>query len=459
MNFSVKTDILSYIDVEKENFPKGWTKCTLDEIAYINDVNHKMPKSVERGIPFVSPKDFTESGIDFNNVKQISKKDFEILSKKVKPCEGDILFSRIGTIGKARLAPNKEFGISYSLAVVRSRTSDIFNKYLLYLMGSHSVYLQSHRKKNGIGVPDLGLNEIRNFIIPLPPLPEQKLIVAKIESIFTQIDAAQKNLEVLASQVKSSSSSLNALKSSVLKQAFEGKLVPQDSNDEPAEILLKKIQKDSKKELIFEKENLPNGWVWGKIEDITHVLRGASPRPKGDPRFFGGNIPWIMISDVSRVKGKYLEKTRDSVTVEGAKRSRLLQKGSLILSNSGSVCLPKILLVNGCIHDGFLTFPDIPDNMNINYMYYWFEYIRPKIIQENKQGVTQINLNINIVKNIYILIPPLNEQQRIIAKIESIFDRIDAICLIHVFLIFVMIYFIQTMMQFFKHRILNSLFL
>ena len=122
-----------------------------------------MPKSVKQGIPFVSPKDFTKNDINFNNVKQISKKDFDILSKKVKPQEGDVLFSRIGTIGKARLAPRKEFGISYSLAIVRARSKNIFNKYLLHLMSSPSIYMQSHKKKTGIGVPDLGLNAIKNF--------------------------------------------------------------------------------------------------------------------------------------------------------------------------------------------------------------------------------------------------------------------------------------------------------
>jgi len=65
--------------------PKNWFRCILEDIAYVNDVNHKMPKSVDQGIHFVSPKDFTEKGIDFTNTKKISRKDYETLSKKVKP--------------------------------------------------------------------------------------------------------------------------------------------------------------------------------------------------------------------------------------------------------------------------------------------------------------------------------------------------------------------------------------
>jgi type I restriction enzyme, S subunit len=175
------------------------------------------------------------------------------------------------------------------------------------------------------------------------------------------------------------------------------------------------------------KQKLPHGWKWCKFQDVTDVVRGGSPRPKGDPRYFGGTIPWIMIRDISKEKGKFLTKTRDTVTEDGAKKSRLLKKGSLILSNSGTVCVPKILKVEGCIHDGFLTFPDIPKNMNIDYAYYWFEKIRTKIRQENQQGVTQVNLNIQIVKIIDVPLPPLNEQKRIVSKIEELFSKMNSI--------------------------------
>ena len=181
-------------------------------------------------------------------------------------------------------------------------------------------------------------------------------------------------------------------------------------------------------EVVLEKNNeLPKGWKWCKFQDVTDVVRGGSPRPKGDPRYFGGTIPWIMIRDISKEKGKFLTKTKDTVTEEGAKKSRLLKKGSLILSNSGTVCVPKILKVEGCIHDGFLTFPDIPKNMNIDYAYYWFEKIRTKIRQENQQGVTQVNLNIQIVKIIDVPLPPLDEQKRIVSKIEELFSKINSI--------------------------------
>jgi type I restriction enzyme S subunit len=175
-----------------------------------------------------------------------------------------------------------------------------------------------------------------------------------------------------------------------------------------------------------ELRELPKGWVLTRIGDITEVIRGASPRPKGSPLYFGGNIPWIMISDISREKSKYISKTKDHVNEEGAKKSRFLKAGTLILSNSGTVCVPKILAVDGCIHDGFVAFPSIKLSFKQLYLYYYFEHIRPRVIQENKQGVTQVNLNTDIVKSISIPIPPTNEQHRIVAKIEELFTNLDA---------------------------------
>ena len=163
-----------------------------------------------------------------------------------------------------------------------------------------------------------------------------------------------------------------------------------------------------------------------KLGDVTEVIRGASPRPKGNPKYFGGNIPWIMIADVTRAKGKYIISTRDTVTEEGAKKSRYLKKGTLILSNSGTVCVPKILGFDGCIHDGFVAFPEINSDFDKEFLYHYFNYIRPRMINENRQGITQVNLNTTIVKNIDVPVFELEQQKRIVSKIEELFSHIDA---------------------------------
>jgi type I restriction enzyme S subunit len=133
-----------------------------------------------------------------------------------------------------------------------------------------------------------------------------------------------------------------------------------------------------------------------------------------------------MISDVTRQPGKYLSATREGVTEAGAALSRRLPAGSLILSNSGTICVPKILSVEGCIHDGFVAFDGLENNVDLNFAYWWFEYVRPRMIDENRQGMTQVNLNTDIVRDIHFPLAPRNQQARVVQEIEKQISRLDA---------------------------------
>jgi type I restriction enzyme, S subunit len=173
------------------------------------------------------------------------------------------------------------------------------------------------------------------------------------------------------------------------------------------------------------KPQLSYQWRTIKLGEYIEVIRGASPRPKGDPRFFGGNINWISIKDVNAEQGKYLTTTREFVTEAGAAKSRLLPIGSLILSNSASVCIPKILKKEGCIHDGFVSFPSLNQNFHVDYFYHLFNCMRPDVIQKNKQGVTQVNLNTDIIRDFDLPIPPLAEQKVIADKLDTLLAQVD----------------------------------
>src|SRR5437763_482049 len=139
--------------------------------------------------------------------------------------------------------------------------------------------------------------------------------------------------------------------------------------------------------------DLPRNWTVVALHDLCDVVRGGSPRPMGDPRFFKGSIPFIKISDVTTSDGLHVYDSETKVNEAGAERSRLLRKGELILSNSGTVCVPVFLGVDACIHDGFVAFEGLPASVDRKYLYHFFKYIRPYILDKHKQGVTQVNLN------------------------------------------------------------------
>ena|SRR3984957_2191908 len=170
---------------------------------------------------------------------------------------------------------------------------------------------------------------------------------------------------------------------------------------------------------------LPSGWAAPRLDTLCEVVRGGSPRPMGDPRYFGGTIPFVKIADVTRSDGRILLETETKVTIDGASRSRLIPAGRLILTNSATVCVPVFLGVDACIHDGFVAFEGLADFVYQEYLYYFFKYIRPYVLDEHKQGVTQVNLNTGIVGEMVLLLPPPREQQLIVAKIEELLSELD----------------------------------
>lgn len=170
---------------------------------------------------------------------------------------------------------------------------------------------------------------------------------------------------------------------------------------------------------------LPSGWATARLDKLCEVVRGGSPRPMGDPRYFGGTIPFLKIADVTRSGGTVVHETTTKVTPEGALRSRLIQAGRLVLTNSATVCVPVFLGVDACIHDGFVAFEGLPDFVDQKYLFHFFKYIRPYVLDKHRQGVTQVNLNTGIIGEMSLLLPPANEQRRIVAKIEELFSELD----------------------------------
>jgi type I restriction enzyme, S subunit len=165
---------------------------------------------------------------------------------------------------------------------------------------------------------------------------------------------------------------------------------------------------------------VPEGWELAEVGDIAKVIRGASPRPKGDPRYYGGKIPRLMVADVTR-DGKFVNPRIDFLTDEGAKKSRPMSAGSLFMVCSGTVGVPGILAVDACIHDGFLGFEEIDERIDKDYLFYNFQRLQVKLDESATHGGVFTNLTTSIVREFQIAIPPLDEQK----KIAEIFGSVD----------------------------------
>ncbi len=163
-------------------------------------------------------------------------------------------------------------------------------------------------------------------------------------------------------------------------------------------------------------KHVPTGWQDVIVDDCCKIIRGASPRPIGDPSYFGGNVGWVRISDVT-ASSKYLRKTQDYLSPLGVSKSVKVTKGDLIMSICGTVGRPIIVDMEACIHDGFVQFTKI-NNFDVEYCYYLLQTLINEFISKAQPG-TQINLNTTIVGNTSIPLPPLPEQRKIAAVLSS----------------------------------------
>ena len=254
------------------------------------------------------------------------------------------------------------------------------------------------------------------------------------------------------------------LKNSILQMAVQGKLVPQDPGDEPASVLLRrikaekqelikagKIKKDKKSSEIFRgathnlpyafceqigKEirdisdeipfEIPESWEWVRLGSICEIARGGSPRPikqflTDDPN----GINWIKIGDSDK-GGKYINETKEKIIPEGMSKSRFVHRGDFLLTNSMSFGRPYILNVDGCVHDGWLVLSGYQTAYDKDFLYYLlassFAYYQ---FCEVVSGAVVKNLNSDKVACALFPLPPINEQHRIVAKIEELLPYIE----------------------------------
>jgi type I restriction enzyme S subunit len=175
------------------------------------------------------------------------------------------------------------------------------------------------------------------------------------------------------------------------------------------------------------KHSLPKGWEIKKLGDVLTIERGGSPRPiKKYLTDSSEGINWIKISDAT-ASNKYIYETKEKITREGLHKTRMVHEGDFLLSNSMSFGRPYIMRTSGCIHDGWLVLKQEGEKVfEIEYLYYLLS--SPYLFEQFDSlaaGSTVRNLNIRLVSSVEVPVPPLPEQQRIVAILDETFSAID----------------------------------
>ncbi len=360
--------------------PLNWQRVRLGDIAHIFDGTHQTPQYTHYGVAFFS----VENIVSDKPSKFISQQDYLTATNQNRPEYNDILLTRIGTIGVSKVVNwNYPFSIYVTLAVIKQ--SKYFNSYYLHYF-IQSNFFQKELKNNSLlqAIPSkINMNELKKCEVILPPLNEQ----IAIANILSGLDRYLYNLDALI------------LKKEGVKKALSFELLSQ------------------RKRL----KGFNQAWQRVRLGDIAEIKRGASPRPIENPKWFcaNSNVGWVRISDISK-NSRFLYKTAQKLSKKGIEKSRLVKQNSLIMSMCATIGKPIITKIDTCIHDGFVVFEN--PKIDLNYLYYFLCYIEKEWLESGQQG-SQVNLNVDLIKNKEVFYPKDLNEQIAIANILSALDH------------------------------------
>jgi len=367
--------------MSKKKLPKDWQWVKLgDECEFTQgiqvDVKKQKFEKFENCVQFLRIIDFTQVNEPPRYIENPGER--YILKKN------EIAMVRYGTVGFVCI--NKIGAIANNLFKINP-SKKIYPKYLINFF--NSLLFRSKLETKGATMQALSFGLIKPIQLPLPPLETQHAIVSKIEELFSELDKGIAELKTAQQQLKT-------YRQSVLKSAFEGKLTNENVKD----------------------GELPDGWKVVKISDISKVVRGGSPRPAGDPKYYDGDIPFLKVADLTKDNGIYLTTFKYTIKEAGLHKTRQITPNTLLLSNSGATLgVPKICMINATMNDGVAAFLELDIRSNHYLYYFWLS--KTLELRGINMGAGQPNLNTDLIKDYKVPYCSFEEQHRIVQEIES----------------------------------------
>jgi type I restriction enzyme S subunit len=392
--------------------PQHWEVKPVKAVASIND----------DALPETTDPEFELAYVDIGSVSlDMGIEKTEAFTFKDAPSRarrlvrnGDVIVSTVRTYLKAIAAiaePPKNLVVSTGFAVVRPLDS-IAPGFAKYALQSPAFVDEVISRSTGVSYPAINASDLGRIVLPIPPLDEQSAIATLLDQETAKIDA------LVAEQEK-----LLALLAEKRQATISHAVIRGLNPDAP--------MKDSG---VAALGAAPAHWKVQQLRYIAKIVRGASPRPAGDPQFFcqtdddGSNIPWVTVAEVTKDAAAYLDAVSEFLTPLGAQSSQSFECGTVIFTNSGATLgVPKILAIDCCANDGILAFKNLAPSVEPLFLYFFLLTTTERLRTEMKQGGGQPNLNTDIVKNISFVMPPMEEQSAIVEFLKAEFEKLDSL--------------------------------
>ena len=434
--------------------PSSWEWTRIGNIFNHTSGKQQSSSNKNGGTPqkFITTSNLYWGYFVLDNVKVMDFTEEEI--KNSSATKGDLLVCE-GGAGYGRSAIwNEDYDICLQNHVHRLRPLvDETCEYVYYF-----IYLQKESNNLasvGTAMPGLSANRLKHLLVPLPPIAEQNRITKKLKEVFPVVEKYNK----VQDELNLLNSSLNAIiKKSILQEAIQGKLVPQIAEEGTAQELLEQIQQE-KSQLIKEgklkksalsdsviykgddnkyyeqvgNENiditeeipfdLPDNWTWVRFGQYIRMSIGKTP-PRGETKYWtNGKYPWVSISDMSDYG--LVTTTKESVS-ENAKSlfGEISPAGTLIMSFKLTVGRTSLLNTSAYHNEAIISIYPFVDKIYQarNYLFHILPIISN--LGDSKDAIKGKTLNSKSLNNLLLPLPPLNEQRRIVAMIELLFDKL-----------------------------------
>ena len=474
-----KSDALPQIEADELPFdlPRGWAWVRLRELGEFcggmtPSTNHSDYWGGE--VSWVSPKDMKSLRIT-NSELAITELALSETRLRLLPKRSLLIVARSGILKRTLpVAINDiECVVNQDIKVIIPHDTAI-SEYLQLMLRGHESLILKELVKGGMTVQSLKYDEFEVYPFPLPPLAEQHRIVAKVDQLMAlcdELEARQQKQQ--SARVRLNNAALEGLlaarapeefaahwqricdnfdllydapetvgrlREAVLQLAVQGKLVPQDPNDEPASVLLEKIRAE-KKRLVDEKGikknellppieehymavELPNGWAWARFPEIGEFGRGKSKhRPRNDPKLYkNGRYRFVQTGDVARAN-RVIETYTGLYNEEGLSQSKMWPKGTMCITIAANIADSGILGFDACFPDSVVGLIPSSEIGDAAYFEYFMRTAKDRLL-DYAPSTAQKNINIGILETVLIPLPPLNEIRRIVAKV----DQLMALC-------------------------------
>jgi type I restriction enzyme S subunit len=437
-----KNESICIADEVPFDIPESWEWCRLGSIIELQSGQDLTPDKYNdnhRGIPYITGASNIDNGTVIINRWTEHGRAFAY--------QGDLLLTCKGTVGTMAFLQEAQVHIARQIMAIKP--SVYINS--LYTQIVLETLIEGLKATAKSMIPGISREDVLTALFPLPPADEQSRIVGMVLSVLPHIEEyGQKNTEInMLSEVFP-----ELLKKSVLQQAVMGKLVPQDPKDEPASVLLARIQaekeklikagklkKDKNESVIFRRDNshyekldgverciddeipfeIPDSWEWARLKTVGITQTGNTPS-KTHPEYFGNDVPFIGPGDIQNANIDYCNQ---GLSASGRNCGRITPKGSIL-----QVC------IGGSIGKAAIALKEVAFNQQINAIipiildsdYLHFVMISPYYIEymrENAGGTATPIINRGLWDNLLVPIPPQKEQKRIAIIILETFKKAE----------------------------------